>query len=270
MYAVFCIGIRGLLGRSFHCSGGFPPERGPYMKLTTVLFDLDGTLLPMDQEKFTKGYFGLLTAKLAPLGYEPRRVIDGVWAGTAAMVENNGSRTNEAVFWDKFAQLFGQEALSDRPVFDAFYANEFQAAQQFCGCNPQAARTVRAMRNAGSRVVLATNPIFPAAGTRVRLGWTGLTPADFELCTTYENCRWCKPSLGYYQEILDTLGLRAEECLMVGNDAEEDMAARELGMEVFLLTDCLINRQGKELSAYPQGSFGELLEYWEQLREGST
>ena len=38
-----------------------------------------------------------------------------------------------------------------------------------------------------------------------------------------------------------TLGVKPEECLMVGNDATEDMAAREVGMDVFLLTDCLIN-----------------------------
>ncbi|MGN0509940.1 MAG: hypothetical protein ACI4GE_00095 [Lachnospiraceae bacterium] len=41
------------------------------MKLTTVLFDLDGTLLPMDNDAFTKGYFKILAAKLAPHGYEP-------------------------------------------------------------------------------------------------------------------------------------------------------------------------------------------------------
>lgn len=236
------------------------------MNITTVLFDLDGTLLPMDQDAFTKGYFGLLTQKMDPRGYDPRQLIDAVWAGTAAMVKNDGSQTNEAAFWQKFAQIFGDAALADKPYFDTFYANEFQAAEQFCGCNPMAAETVRAMKAAGSRVVLATNPIFPAAGTRARLGWTGLSPADFALCTTYENCRWCKPSLGYYREILDTLGLRAEECLMVGNDVEEDMVARELGMEVFLLTDCLINRKGADLSAYPRGGFDALLEHWGRIR----
>ena len=41
------------------------------MKLTTVLFDLDGTLLPMDQDQFVKGYFGLLTQMIAPRGYDP-------------------------------------------------------------------------------------------------------------------------------------------------------------------------------------------------------
>ena len=240
------------------------------MKLTTVLFDLDGTLLPMDQEEFTRGYFGLLTQKVAHRGYDPKRLIDGVWAGTAAMVKNDGSRTNESAFWEKFAQLFGQDALADKPLFDEFYANEFQAARSFCGHNPLAAQTVRAMKDAGTRVVLATNPIFPAVGTRVRLGWTGLAPEDFALCTTYEDCHWCKPSLGYYREVLDALGLEPGECLMVGNDVAEDMVARELGMQVFLLTDCLINREGKDLAPYPRGGFAELTAHWEKLREGGV
>ena len=37
------------------------------MSITTVLLDLDGTLLPMDQDIFIKKYFGLLAQKLAPL-----------------------------------------------------------------------------------------------------------------------------------------------------------------------------------------------------------
>lgn len=57
-------------------------ERNETMKLTTILFDLDGTLLPMDNDTFTKGYFKLLAAKLAPHGYEPKQLIDGVWQGT--------------------------------------------------------------------------------------------------------------------------------------------------------------------------------------------
>ena len=50
------------------------------MYLTTVLFDLDGTLLPMDQEAFTTGYFKLLAKKLAPHGYEPKSLVDAIWA----------------------------------------------------------------------------------------------------------------------------------------------------------------------------------------------
>ena len=232
------------------------------METTTVLFDLDGTLLPMDQDEFTRGYFGLLVKKMAPFGYDAKALVDGIWEGTAAMVKNDGRRTNEEVFWDCFAKRFGEKALAHRSMFDEFYANEFEGARAFCPVNPQAAAAVRELKGAGARVALATNPIFPAAGTRARVRWTGLEPEDFALCTTYENCRWCKPNLNYYREVLDRLGARAEECLMVGNDVEEDMAARELGMKVFLLTDCLIDREGKGVDAYPHGGFPELMKFW--------
>jgi len=60
---------------------------------------------------------------------------------------------------------------------------------------------------------------------------------------------------------MDKLGLHPEECLVVGNDVTEDMIASSLGMHVFLLTDCIINRDGKDISRYPHGSFPELLAY---------
>ena len=80
--------------------------------ITTVLFDLDGTLLPMDNDAFTKGYFKLLAAKLAPHGYEPRQLVDAIWAGTAAMVQNDGRETNEAAFWKRFAGIYGDKVLA--------------------------------------------------------------------------------------------------------------------------------------------------------------
>ena len=48
---------------------------------------------------------------------------------------------------------------------------------------------------------------------------------------------------------------------MVGNDVTEDMAAQEAGMSVFLITDCMINRENKDISVYPHGSFEQLAEY---------
>ena len=57
------------------------------------------------------------------------------------------------------------------------------------------------------------------------------------------------------------MNLKPEECLMVGNDVDEDMIAETLGMKVFLLTDCLLNRKNKDISGYPQGSFPELAEF---------
>ena len=79
------------------------------MKLTTILLDLDGTLLPMDNDAFTKGYFKLLAAKLSPHGYEPKQLVDAIWTGTAAMVKNDGARSNEEVFWKIFADIYGEK-----------------------------------------------------------------------------------------------------------------------------------------------------------------
>ena len=117
------------------------------MKLTTILFDLDGTLLPMDNDEFTRGYFKLLAAKMAPLGYEPKRLVDAVWTGTAAMVKNDGSRSNETAFWQAFGQIYGDRAQADRPIFEAFYENEFQNARAICGFDPAAARRSRRTRS---------------------------------------------------------------------------------------------------------------------------
>ena len=231
------------------------------MTIKTVLFDLDGTLLPMDMEEFTTGYFAMLTQKLAPRGYEPKQLIDAIWAGTGAMVKNDGSQTNEEAFWKKFAQIFGEKSLKDMPLFEEFYANEFQEAKKFCGYNEWAAKAVRTIRASGRRVVLATNPIFPSVATESRLRWVGLEPSDFELYTTYETCRYCKPNVNYYRDLLDLLDLRAEDCLMVGNDVTEDMVAQTLGMQVFLITDCLINKEGKDISAWPHGGFEDLIRF---------
>lgn len=112
------------------------------MKKKTILFDLDGTLLPMDQDAFTRGYFKLLAQKLAPHGYDPAALVDNIWAGTAAMVGNDGKRTNEAAFWDRFAALYGEQVREDIPLFDAFYRQEFQQAKAFCGFTPKARAAV--------------------------------------------------------------------------------------------------------------------------------
>lgn len=229
--------------------------------IKNIFFDLDGTLLPMDQDKFTKGYFSRLIKKAAPFGYEPQKLIDSVWQGTAAMVKNSGKRTNEEAFWNEFQKNYGDKAVTDRPMFDEYYKAEFGDVREDCGFNPKAAETVKKLKADGFNLVLATNPIFPAVATESRIAWAGVDKNDFLLYTTYENSHFCKPNPKYYEEILNKLNLKAEESLMVGNDVEEDMIASSLGMQVFLLTDCLINKKDRDISVYPSGSFAELYGY---------
>lgn len=226
--------------------------------IKTVLFDLDGTLLPMDQDVFTSGYFKLLIKKAAPYGYEPEKLIKSIWRGTGAMVKNNGDRTNEEAFWREFTSLYGEKAERDKALFEEFYANDFKNAQHTCGYTPAAKECIEILKEKGLTAVLATNPIFPKTATEIRMKWAGVSPDDFALYTTYENVCFCKPNLNYYKDVLSRIGAKAEDCLMVGNDVDEDMVAENLGMSVFLLTDCMINKSGKDISGYPHGDFGDL------------
>ena len=236
------------------------------MNITTILFDLDGTLLPMDQDLFVKAYFKGLASRLAPYGYEPQTLIDSIWKGTAAMVRNDGRCTNEEAFWNYFASVFGEQARLDEPKFRVFYETEFQKVQEVCGYTPAAREIIDLVKTKGYRVVLATNPIFPAIATESRMRWAGLEPQDFEYYTTYENSTCCKPNPAYYTEILNKLDLTPEECVMVGNDAIEDTAALKAGIsQVFLLTECLLNKDGRDISLYPQGGFAELADFINSL-----
>ncbi len=228
------------------------------MSVKTVLFDLDGTLLPMDQDIFAKAYFGGLAKKLAPHGYDPDALIPAILTGTKAMVNNDGTMLNEQAFWKTFCSILGEKAAEDEPLFADFYANEFQAIRQVCGYTPAAADTVRRIKQKGVRVALATNPLFPAVATESRIRWAGLQPEDFELYTTYENSRYCKPNPDYYRAVLEILGVEAKDCLMVGNDVGEDMVAETLGMQVFLLTDHLINKTDRPVDDFPHGGFDDL------------
>lgn len=230
--------------------------------IDTIFFDLDGTLLPMDNDVFTKGYFKGLVAKLVPCGYEPQRIIDAVWKGTGAMIKNNGERPNKELFWETFAKMNPEHwDASHMALTDSFYTNEFRDVKKYTGENPLARPLIDALKAEGLHVVLATNPLFPRIGIETRLNWIGLGCSDFELVTTYENMHYCKPNPKYYEEILDMLGKKPEECLMVGNNMDEDCAAATAaGMKTVLVTDCLINESCTPISTYTSTAFDGLHE----------
>ncbi len=226
-----------------------------------VLFDLDGTLLPLDQDTFVKVYFTHLTEYMAKLGYDPKEYIGNIMKSTFAMKENDGSRTNEAVFWESYCGAYGEEARGDEAALEQFYLTDFSRTRAVTGTDPAAAETVRRLKAKGISVTVATSPLFPRVAVNARIEWAGLDRSDFDLVTTYENMTYCKPNPEYYKEVCRILGVSPEDCIMVGNDVDEDMIAETVGMKVFYLTDNPLNRNGKDTSRYPQGGFPELWEF---------
>ena len=240
------------------------------MKYQGIFFDLDGTLLPMDNDAFTKGYFRLLCKAVAHLGYTPETMVPTRWQGVAAMVKNDGSRTNYDIFWEYFSKAFGQECYQHVPTFDAFYTDEngYHKAKALTAPSPLSAEVVRSAREKAACVVLATNPFFPRVAVESRMSWVGLKPSDFDLVTTYENSRSCKPNPAYFVEITKKMGLDPAKCLMIGNNAKEDVwAAQQAGLDAYLLTDCLIDEDGllEQGLKCPKGTMAELAEYLKAL-----
>lgn len=227
--------------------------------LKAVFFDLDGTLLPMEQEEFIKAYFGPLCRKVAPLGVDPKALVEVIWQFIASAAENDGSVANETIFWRCMEARFGGEIRGKtEAVFDDFYRKDFQCARSVCGCDPRAKEIIDLLHSRNIPLILATNPIFPAVATEARVRWAGLEPSDFRYITTMENFSYAKPNPQYYKELLRQFGLSAEDCLMVGNDVQEDGAAAEIGMSLFFLTDHLIHRTDDAMPLCPHGSFDEL------------
>lgn len=233
--------------------------------IKAILFDLDGTLLPMDEKEFTKAYFAELAKRLAPFGAEPEKLVASVWAGTKKMVLNDGKRTNEEVFWESFNADMGLDGDVLKRECDDFYVTDFHNAGRCTGKNPLAAAAVEAAHKKADKVILATNPLFPRAGQITRISWVGLKESDFDFITSYETERYCKPNPKYFSSLLERQSLKAEECLVIGNDETEDMlAASSLGIDCYLVTDCIIKNpehpwQGK------RGTFADMVRYINSL-----
>jgi len=207
-----------------------------------LLFDLDGTLLPIDLDFFFENYLNALSAKFTGVITE-QEFKEKLLASTMAMVKNEDpALTNEEVFWRDFPKRIGFSRSFLEPIFLDFYHNEYR----LLGKNLPPAGPVRTLLTSafqqGYSITIATNPIFPLFALEERLAWINCHDFPYRYITSMERMRFCKPNPGYYRELLDILGAKAEECLMIGNDIEEDMVAALLGLKTCLVTDRLINR----------------------------
>lgn len=236
------------------------------MAIKAILFDLDGTLLPVDTDAFLKTYFGLLAKKMAAHGYDPVLFTKALFAGTDAMIVNDGRCTNETVFWRVFGSFYEEGTMPPIELFDEFYEKDFPGTRAVCNVDARPRAIVDAVKEKGLPCVLATAPGFPAIATETRMGYVDLAPEDFLFYTTFENSSYFKPNEAYYLDIAKRIGVAPEECLMVGNDVTDDMIpARAVGMKTFLLTDYLINKRDDDIREYENGGYDDLLAFIKAL-----
>lgn len=237
------------------------------MSIKHILFDLDGTLLPMVQDEFVKFYMPLLAKSYTDAGVsiDPKKFIGAVWAGYEAMVKNDGSRTNREAFWSYIEPELPLPTEESEKIALNFYADEFNQAICTTKPTPVSDQIVKRAKERGVEIYLATNPVFPRCATLNRIRWAGLDAEDFKVITTYEKCTYCKPNPEYFRGILEEFRLDPAECLMVGNDVGEDLSIRMLGVKTYLVTDTMENKKNLPIESEYTGALSDLLEFIETL-----
>lgn len=236
--------------------------------IKNIFLDLDGTLITMNQDEFIKLYFSLIGKKMASHGFDVQTIYKALYDGITAMGKGDGSSTCEQLFWKKFNSYF-LKSEQDRltTLFEEFYSEDFDELRAICPPIQEAIDFIKWCKDEGYNIVLATNPLFPRIATLKRIAWGKIDPKDFLTITTYEDNYFLKPDKRYFARLLKMHHFKAEETIMIGNNVEEDMSAKSLGMKVFLLPAQLINVKNEDISIYPHGNFNELKQYIKSLTQ---
>lgn len=229
--------------------------------ISTLLIDLDDTLLINDMDEFIPAYLNKLGQHLDPI-LPSKVMIRQLYVGTQAMMTNNDlDKTLAEVFAENFfpfLEVSPEELLSH---IGSFYAEEFGKLRSYTQPIPSAQRLIAFAMDKQYEIVIATNPLFPFTAIEQRLEWAGL-PIDqypFSIITSYETFHFVKPKMEYIAEILAKLGRNPHEAVMIGNDLMLDLPpAAELGTPAFHVAET-------SNEPYPSGDLDDAIQWIKDL-----
>lgn len=209
---------------------------------------------------FLKLYFQSLTEEFSDLK-ESEDFIKILMASTEKMIENNGQKTNKKVFKETFfsmVEVDDKKGVMDR--FDIFYDDKYPHLKKKLSLDSDSPELISLLKEKNKKLIIATNPLFPRKAITDRMKWADLDPLDFDYITCYEDMHYAKPNPNFYREIVERLDLDPIDCVMIGNDCQEDMVAKEVGMSGYLIEDYLIDREKKAPEPDWQGTMDQLIE----------
>lgn len=235
-------------------------------RMKHILFDLDGTLLPMDTDHFMKLYSEAVTKAFADFD-APEELFMKVMASVKHTVMDKTKKKNFDKFFDHFSTLVTEDVNTYIEHFNAFYEAGFEEVKAATRQSQAMLEAVKILREKGYKLYIATNPIFPMLANEKRIEWAGLDQNHFEYVSCFENNHYCKPHLEFFEEVLESNNLDPDQVLMVGNDAQEDLAIKALGVKTYLITDHLIDRAGHIKQSDFAGDYGSFLEFAKSLEK---
>ncbi len=232
--------------------------------INTILFDLDGTLLSIENTQFEKIYFGGLSSAFTDM-FSSEQLIKLIWDATKVMALDTTPRTNEIVFMEALGTVVQDKLPEMQRRFMHFYETDFDRIKSAVTVRTEMLKAVEILKQKGYTLVIATNPMFPKIAIEKRILWTGLNREDFVYVSSFEKNHYCKPQPQFFREILQAIQKSPEECLMVGNDAQEDMVATTIGIKTYLLTNHLMEQKKPIFVADHQGDYEDFYAFVQTL-----
>lgn len=227
--------------------------------IRAVLFDLDGTLLDIDVDHFIETYTRSLAAKLVPEDKE--RGLAVLAGSTYAMIAPEANEdSNQACLLRKLSDALGRSPAELWRTIHSLSKEILPGLRTMAHPIAGAADVVRQVHDRGIKVVVATMPIYPRDVMLERLRWAGVRHEWVDHVACLEANRSAKPHRTYFLEMADAVGAEAGECLMVGDDEDQDMPALGAGMAVHLVQPPRGKPQPTERLRF--GAITQLTEIW--------
>jgi FMN phosphatase YigB (HAD superfamily) len=205
----------------------------------TVLVDLDNTLISNDMDRFLPAYLKSLSSYLPQWSEE--KVITELLAATQKMVQKNLPQYSlSEVFDQAFYPALGVDKAQLQEPLERFYREGFPKLEKITAPRPEARQLIDYMFSKGHKVVIATNPLFPATAVEQRLQWAGLSMDEypFSIVTSYETFHFSKPNPAYLAEILASSGWPERPAVVIGDGLDEDIIpAGKLGIPAFWVNE---------------------------------
>ncbi|UCF88223.1 MAG: HAD family hydrolase [bacterium] len=233
---------------------------------TTLLVDLDGTLLDIEVSFFLGPMVQAMHSCFSDV-LDVDLFREGLFGGTKAiMVETRSDgETNLDGFNRTFSAVTGMGVSDIERRFTLFYTDVFPTLSRYGRPLDGACAFIEKASARGYTLCLATNPIFPKSAVLERLRWSGVDPGAFSFIPGLENMRTCKPNPEFYLDLAKSLDVEPFQCLMVGNDIQQDLPASQTGMGTFIVEGKVIDRGTSSLEPDGRGSLEDLgrMQRWE-------